>query len=146
MRVTQARQLEKVLTSYGEALLVRDYTFMVSTKPLGPEDGTLAATVVDCRRSCTQFCTNFFEYAPEVQRRILCHEIAHVIVRRYADAVASVEKVLGQRSWVQLKHAAFDAEEEICEHLEEVLAQIVPLPGIECGNKPMPPPSTHEQT
>lgn len=143
MRAVQARKIERVLTRYGAILNWNDWAFYVSTKPTERLD-ILAESIIDYRRSSTAFCKDFHEYTPEAQRRVFCHELVHIFIRRFGEMVKSVEKALGPDHFAGFKKITDDAEEEIAEHLEHVLSGLVPLPEIESGRKLIPAPAALE--
>jgi hypothetical protein len=71
---------------------------------------------------------DFFRQEPELQRRIIAHELLHIHNAPLERMIESLEGVLGSQAYEMLDHL-WDAESErIAEALSFVVADLLPLP------------------
>ena len=71
---------------------------------------------------------DFFRQEPELQRRIIAHELLHIHNAPLERLIGSLEGVLGSQAYEMLDHL-WDAEgERIAEALSFVVAERLPLP------------------
>lgn len=71
---------------------------------------------------------DFWKQTPEKQRLILCHELMHLVVSRYARISENLEDALGALAWAVIEPQLEDAEERAVEHMARIVAPYLVVP------------------
>lgn len=127
--VTKHRAVEQYMNNAVRVLNLAPWCVKVLDEMLDESDAAASISVSDCQLFADlQLGQNFYSKPPEDQRRILAHELGHLMVNPMADAVRNLESVGDEAVYKLFERVFAAAEEHSVERMAEVFASKLPLP------------------
>lgn len=128
MTPRQWKSLGRYVRQIGDAMWLRDWTFDINHNP---SDGDMLAAV-ECtygRKIATlQFCPNWPNLDPELQRHAIVHELLHVHMSGARNLVYhTLPSLLGEAAWSAFESAFRQNDEMATDGLADAFASLFPL-------------------
>lgn len=116
-----------VLACLDAAKLSQEWHLEISRDPAS-DDAEAEISKTESLGACLKVSAEFWDYSPVNQRRIIAHELCHLVLYRIDECTEAAEDVLDEKALKVWSRAHSNACEYTTERIARILAEALPMP------------------
>ena len=126
--MTRREQLRDYIRQCADEVGLREWSIRLKPEPPDNECDAQVAVTEDQHDAAIRVTDEFFEYDTPKQRRIVAHELLHVLTNGMLEVTSSLSPQVPNAAWSVFWSLLNREEELIVDSLSRVLERVLPYP------------------